>query len=212
MALTKQQLLDLIVLNLADQSTITASEHRALENAIVDAIFTDKSLIGDIKEIAVPQSYIAANFEPSSNGQFEGRALPGSERYGWAICNGKNGTVDKRGNVSIGYDPVNYPLLTLSGANGAVGGEKTHILLDSEMPPHRHKFSDDTTGPTNALRVDNDIIKYGTANAAISAQGTGGVNSGTLYQTSRTGGTNNVTQAHNNMQPYIVTLFIQRIS
>lgn len=202
MALTKQQLLDLIVLNLADQSTITASEHRALENAIVDAIFTDKSLIGDIKEIAVPQSYIAANFEPSSNGQFEGRALPGSERYGWAICNGKNGTVDKRGNVSIGYDPVNYPLLTLSGANGAVGGEKNVTLQESQMPIHNHGytgrngtgFPDGSADSVATNWVEGDANWYRTyvRNTKIENKGGG--------------------QSHNNMQPYIVTLFIQRIS
>jgi microcystin-dependent protein len=202
MALTKQQLLDLIVLNLADQSTITASEHRALENAIVDAIFTDKSLIGDIKEIAVPQSYIAANFEPSSNVQFEGRALPGSERYGWAICNGKNGTVDKRGNVSIGYDPVNYPLLTLSGANGAVGGEKNVTLQEPQMPIHNHGYTGrNGTGfpdgsadsvATNWVEGDPNWYRTYVRNTKIENKGGG--------------------QSHNNMQPYIVTLFIQKIS
>jgi hypothetical protein len=195
----KQSLISLINSKLADQSTIMASEHRDVENAIVDSIFTDKSLKGDIKEIAVLQSYIAANFEPSSS-QFEGRALPNSERAGWAICNGKNGTVDKRGNVSIGYDPVNYPLLTLSGANGAVGGAKTHTLSVTEMPPHTHSRP---RGNDNNLNYGASPARYGWQ-AIDDAYGD--------FPTSSTGGQNGITQAHNNMQPYIVTLFIQKIS
>ena len=48
---------------------------------------------------------------------------------------------------------------------------------------HRHKFSDDTNGPTNALRVDNDILPVNTTptNAPISGDGTG---AGRIYETS----------------------------
>lgn len=205
----KQSLISLISSKLADQSTIIASEHRDVETAIVDAIFTDKSLIGDIKEIACTQQYINDNFEPSSNLSEEGKALPNSERFGWAICNGKNGTINKMGRVAIGYDPINYQLGSIAGSN--TGGQKRVTLQESEMPSHRHKFSDDTNGDTNILRSGNDIIPFVTnpTSAGISANGSG---SGKIYQTSRTGGTNNVTQSHENMQPYIVTLFIQKIS
>jgi microcystin-dependent protein len=216
MSLTKQELLDLVISKLAGSpNTIDASEHRELENAIVDAIFTDRSQIGDIKEISCTTQYITANFEPSSNIINEGKGKVNGERYGWAICNGKNGTVDKRGNVSIGYDPVNYQTLASTQSGGGTipykqGGARDVTLTEEQMPPHRHKFSDDTNGPTNTLRSNNDIIPFVTSplNAGISANGSG---TGQIYQTSRTGGSSNVTQAHNNMQPYIVTLFIQRI-
>lgn len=48
---------------------------------------------------------------------------------------------------------------------------------------HRHKFSDDTNGPTNALRVDNDILPVNTTptNAPISGTGEG---AGRIYETS----------------------------
>ncbi len=209
---TREQLLTLLSTKLADQSTITALEHRDLETAIVNAIYGQ---IGDIKEISCDTTYIANNFKTGTGLPDEGLGLPSGERYGWAICNGKNGTVDKRGNVSIGYDPSSYATLASTQSGGPnppykQGGQKRVTLQESEMPSHRHKFSDDTNGDTNTLRSGNDIIPFVTnpTSAGISANGSG---SGKIYQTSRTGGTNNVTQSHENMQPYIVTLFIQRI-
>jgi hypothetical protein len=79
-------------------------------------------------------------------------------------------------------------------------------------PEHRHKFSDDTTNPTNALRASNDIIPQGTApytEATISGEGTG---TGQIYLTSKesTGITLDVVLtnagmgsggAHSNVQP-----------
>ncbi len=201
----KQSLISLINSKLADQSTIIASEHRDVETAIVDSIFTDKSLKGDIKEIACNQQYIIDNFEPSSNTLEEGKAFTTSERVGWAICNGKNGTINKMGRVAIGYDPINYQLGTVAGSN--TGGAKTHTLSVTEMPPHGHKF-----GPLfrNDNLADNNMPPRG-SNAPVSGYAqtnlTGGSGSGNFENT--TGGS---TVPHNNMQPYIVTLFIQKIS
>lgn len=211
---TREQLITLVSTKLAGSpNTIDAVDHRELETAIVNAIYGQ---IGDIKEIAVNEAYIIANFQTGTSNPQEGMGLVSGERYGWAICNGKNGTVDKRGNVSVGYDPLNgYPLAQLSTGGGSTpykqGGEKTVTLTESQMPPHRHKFSDDTNGPDNTLRSNNDIIPV-TTNPTSAGIGANGSGSGRIYQTSRTGGINNNTQAHNNMQPYIVTLFIQRIA
>lgn len=203
---TRLELLNLISTNLAGSpTTINAIAHRDVETAIVNAIYGGQ--VGDIKEIACNTNYISTNFDVSGKGKQTG------ERYGWAICNGQNNTVDKRGRVAVGYDPSDpsYNVLYADVPNtGATGGEKNVTLIESQMPSHRHKFSDDTNAPTNILRSGNDIIPFTTspANAGISANGSG---TGQIYQTSRTGGTNNITQAHNNMQPYVVTLFIQRI-
>jgi microcystin-dependent protein len=62
----------------------------------------------------------------------------------------------------------------------------THVIsttVNVTEEPHRHKFSDDTNSPENALRLNNDIIPFNTtpANAPISADGTG---SGRIYETS----------------------------
>lgn len=62
----------------------------------------------------------------------------------------------------------------------------THVIsttVNVTEEPHRHKFSDDTNGPTNALRANNDILPVNTtpANASISGNGTG---AGRIYETS----------------------------
>lgn len=209
----KQSLISLISSKLADQSTIIASEHRDVETAIVDAIFTDKSLKGDIKEIACNQQYIIDNFEPSSNTIEEGKAFSTSERVGWAICNGKNGTVNKMGRVAIGYDPINYQLGSVAGSN--TGGAKTHTLSVSEMPSHKHgiKLSHEGGGSKDAsgfpaVDFSNPLVEHPAAQPDFSSSAA----NGTGNPLSSTGGLNGVTQAHNNMQPYIVTLFIQKIS
>ena len=201
MSLTKQQLLDLIVLNLANESTITAADHRAIENALVDAIFTDRSQIGDIKEIACNQQYINDNFEPSSNTINEGlgkltkpNGTPG-ERYGWAICNGKNGTIDKGGNVSVGYSPSKGYLLSGPGPNNGLPGEKTVTLTESQMPSHNHGY----TGVQGNGWPDGSGDSTGVGSGGSYPRQTQLLNKGSG-------------QAHNNMQPYIVTLFIQRVS
>jgi len=191
---TREQLLTLISTKLAGSpTTIHATEHRDLEIAIVNAIYGQ---VGDIKEIACDQNYINNNFDMTALAP--GLGLANGERYGWAICNGNNGTINKMGRVGVGYDPTNYAI-------GTTGGEKTHTLLVTEMPPHTHKISGST--------YDNgDPGNYALGSAGteqdfdIPTKITGGAGSTSTGNTS--GG---ATVPHNNMQPYIVTLFIQRI-
>lgn len=215
---TREQLLTLLSTKLADQSTITALEHRDLETAIVNAIYGQ---IGDIKEISCDTTYIANNFKTGTGLPDEGLGLPSGERYGWAICNGKNGTVDKRGNVSIGYDPSSYATLASTQSGGPnppykQGGLKTVTLSVTEIPAHFHHtpnsifksfvalgsdygnnsttgVSGDNTGGGNELAIMNLATNYTTPNGAALEKTIGGG------------------QSHENMQPYIVTLFIQRI-
>jgi microcystin-dependent protein len=125
------------------------------------------------------------------------------------LCNGLNGTPDKRGVVGVGVTDgtmlglampaatnpsLGNPLYSISstivGSNNVVLSKlqmpnHTHVpTVAFNDPKHRHKFSDDTTGATNPLRATNDIIPQGTApypNAQISADGTG---SGQIYLTS----------------------------
>jgi len=103
---------------------------------------------------------------------------------GFAICNGQNGTENLDGRVGIGYGSVQNNI-------GGFGGEKEHILTVSEMPVHSHviKGSVNTSGGAGANSVSN------TAN-----------NASDMETLSEGGGL-----AHNNMQPYIVQLYIMKL-
>jgi hypothetical protein len=207
----RQQIVDKINSYLQTNGSITAAEHKEIELLLVDAVYGAQ--IGDIKELAVAQSYINENFNMTGPNPGLGRATkpdgtPG-ERYGWAICNGLNNTVDKGGNVSVGYDPsdADFINLTQPGLSSGFPGTKKHSLSVAEMPPHGHKF-----GPLfrNDTLADNNMPPRG-SNAPVGGYAqtnvTGGVNSGGFENTTP----NPVVAPHNNMQPYIVTLFIQRI-
>jgi len=108
------------------------------------------------------------------------------------------GALDSQVNPS---NPAN-PSYTLSGAippfTASSTGVNEIVLGATQIPSHthtitstptitddghRHKFSDDSTSPTNALRADNDILPVNTtpSTATISASGTG---SGQIYETS----------------------------
>lgn len=151
----------------------TALEFRTVLAALADgATFT-----GEVKQMDVPTSYIAANFD--------GTGLGINEMVGYAICNGNNGTRNRNGRVSINYDPSNYPTL------GATGGEATHQLTSAETPPVTITYTasaDDNSGGGNYI-----------CTSPLQPDGT------------RTLTTNGGNQAHNNMQPYIVTLFVMKL-
>jgi len=116
---------------------------------------------------------------------YDGTGLGIGNSVGFAICNGNNGTEDYRRRVPVGYDPTTY----VSGNNyslmGNAFGEENHVLTIPELPAHDH-------GGTK--------IETGLAGTDPGFASTDSENS--------VGGD----EAHNNMQPSIVTLFIQRVS
>ncbi len=184
-------------------------------------------------------------------GKFDGT---GSGIGDWVkiyLCNGQNGTPDLRGRVLVGSNAMgsnsyatpqtdpslpsnpNYAIGTVTGTNQVVLGptqipSHTHIATVNIVDPkHRHKFSDDTTNPTDSLRANNDITPATTTpytTATISAAGDG---KGMIYQTSAestglkgTGAGQNVfvtnsneggNQPHPNIQPSIGCYYIMYI-
>ena len=87
-----------------------------------------------------------------------------------------------KGRVLVGLDENDSNF----NAVGKTGGEKTHTLTVSEMPPHTHTLN-------NATLVNRNISGTG------GAQGTNTVQGATITANNTGGG-----QAHNNLQPYEV--------
>ena len=87
-----------------------------------------------------------------------------------------------KGKVCVGLDEDDTNMNTI----GKTGGEKTHTLTVSEMPPHTHTLN-------NATLVNRNISGTG------GAQGTNTVQGATITANNTGGG-----QAHNNLQPYEV--------
>ncbi len=114
---------------------------------------------------------------------FDATGLGKNERLGWAICNGNNGTRNRSGRVGIQYSSSTYPTL------GITGGEVTHVLTVTEMPSHNHTV----------------YVNSGSGGAISGVEDA--VSSGTTVTSSFSGGG----QAHNNMQPYIVSLYIMKL-
>jgi microcystin-dependent protein len=208
---TYNEVANLILTNLDDAvpGGITAAAHRSVENALLNfakEIAEAQWLKGDIKEVDCTQQYIADNFE--SNG------LGKNERLGWAICNGFQGlTKNRTGRVSVGYgvngadtNGVSIAQTNIGATIAApvIGGEKNHTLVVTEMPRHRH---------------DSLLFSEGGVGNFAGGQGgtAGGDGTGLTRYTGGAGSgeTNNLTTGtavpHNNMQPYIVTLFIQKL-
>jgi len=159
----------------------TALEVRTVLNAIADGTGTT----GDVKEIDVSNAYLSANFDVTGLGT--------NERLGWAICNGNNGTRNRSGRVPLQYNPSDYPTL------GATGGSK-----DAVIGSHNH-----LNGVAN--EISTTFVYGGTTSgmpgsATFSVAEDGGAK--TYQGFTSTAGESLVNK---NLQPYIVTLFIQKI-
>lgn len=170
---TYSEISDLIDINLANGTKITAVKHREVEHALLNYIQSNLSQTGDIKRVKCDITYLNDNFEVDGLGK--------NLRLGWAICNGNNGTDNLAGRVGVGYG-LGWSVL------GQIGGEQNHTLTIDEIPSHTHtiaKATNDTDGTT--LSPGNGSSGTVTSNA--------------------TGGGN----AHNNMQPYIINLYIMKL-
>ena len=166
----------------------TINIQTALNNLIANVWRT-----GDLKEVTCTSLYITDNFD--------GTGLGTNERLGWAVCNGQNGTINKGGRVSVGLiypeilvDPVDNVWDVVYNTINSIAGEKKHILNIGEIPAHNHDIEiyENGTGDTTPVEV-SDSDNYTR-------------HDGTTQTGSAGGGL-----SHENRQPFIVTLFIQKL-
>lgn len=102
---------------------------------------------------------------------------------------------NRKGRVSVGYDSSQSEFNALA----KTGGAKTHTLTSSEIPSHSHNFYSDTSYYLQGAKGGGSQINPW-------AQSGNGYTKGseiTATQNNSGGG-----GAHNNLQPYITTLFI----
>jgi hypothetical protein len=190
--MTYNDVLASINTNLASGTQITAALHRVVEQALLD--FAESQwLPGDIKEIDCTDAYIAANFD--SNG------IGINERLGWAICNGYNGwTRNRTGRVSVAYGITPLGAAGLASAQPSVGAALNTPVIggqkDAVVVAHTHTLKANVNKTNNVPAgggTPNDDTKQLLANDSDSISTTG------------------VPGTDKNMQPYIVTLFIQKL-
>lgn len=131
----------------------------------------------EVKRMSVTQSYIDDNFDNTGLGI--------NLCAGFAICNGQNGTENLDGLVGIGYGTVQNNI-------GGFGGEKTHTLIDTEIP--------NITVHLDGSSADNGDPGQKVITAATQP------NAGIDIIINSVGG-----NSHNNMQPYIVQLYIMKL-
>jgi microcystin-dependent protein len=105
--------------------------------------------------------------------------------YTYGGSTGQFNVPNLKGRVPVGIDGSQSEFNVL----GEVGGEKTHTLTINEMPAHTHSYQNQP----NSHQVAVSLTTTGTADDVNIDQTTGS-----------TGGS----QAHNNLQPYIVLNYI----
>jgi len=143
------------------------------------------TLLYEIKQLDIP----SASFSAYMAANFDGTGLGIGSMIGFAVCNGNNGTIDRGGRVSIGYHSTNYPTI------GALGGATSVSLTEGNIPKL------DLTVPVS------DAGGGGAPYTNVLASPSGTPDTKTF--TNVIG--NTTPTPINNMQPYVVTLFIQKI-
>lgn len=192
----KQIILDLINTNIRNKvPKVIKSEHANVEEALLDAIFIPFQVI----ELDCTQQFIDDNFDLAPGGNM---GLGKNAMVGFAMCNGNNGTKDRRKRTSVGYDPSAY----VSGPNfsiiGDVGGDPDAVVVS-----HSHDTVANAAVQGNFDETKKYLAKNRNTGINIEYELQGTDVLPTLGKTSVAGEDG----VGKNMQPYIVTLFIQRI-
>jgi len=146
-------------------------------------------MLYEVKELdvnlAISPNFITDNFDDTGLGI--------NDYLGFAICNGSNGTKNRGGKTSVGYKASSaYQVIGGLGGNEKVLLTKNNIpVMDSVLPVSNA----DNGGGDHSYVMATNTEPAGTKTYTGTVNG----NVGTIV-------------AHDNMQPYIITLMIQRIA
>lgn len=119
---------------------------------------------GDVKYSA---NLVATNYDSTGLGK------PGTSAWGWALCNGQNGTADLRGQFVVGVDPSNADYDT----PGKTGGANSVALSTAQLPAHSHTSSNRITnqnGGDAGSYTAALTASYGAEGKAITTNSVGG--------------------------------------
>lgn len=149
------------------------------------------------------------------------------------LCNGANGTPDKRGRVTVGANQTfvgggpESPIVAPGGFNpnydrGTLSGNNSVTLTLAQVPTHNHTATSTVSEPNGGLGHRHDFVATNNLDGGPRPNGFSNANTGSVstYQTDYavTGITVNTTvansgggQAHQNNQPAIGAYFIMYI-
>ncbi|MBQ0907467.1 hypothetical protein KBJ98_01995 [Flavobacterium sp. F-328] len=176
-----------IILNLINAkirnnpAEIEPEDHATVEEQILDAIFIPYQVI----EMDCTLEFIQNNFIWD---EVPEKGLGKNLMVGFAYCNGNNGTRDRRKLTSVCYSDEEGPFIYDYGEMGNEFGSESHVLTKEELPS---TIDIDTSAGTDE---GNDYMTTGRQNEGRITLQTGGLD-----------------KAHNNMQPSIVSFFVQRV-
>lgn len=206
--MTKTEVIQSMQAALSPGTNITASIHQGVEESIIN-FAAGQWLTGDLKMIDCTNAYIELHF--ITQGANWGKGKVGGDREGWAICNGNNNTMNRTGRVPMGWGTAGYdgngsiaqPNMKTPSGGSVDYGNNAESLSVTQIPTHYHYFPGD-----DGLNKDsgNWTSRYD-GNFAYDANSNNSSGSGKVYKTTNTGGGDK----HNNVQPSMVTLFIQKI-
>ncbi len=150
--------------------------------------------IGEIK-------IVAFNFPPRQYAQCDGQLLPIAQNQALFSILGTTYGGDGRVNFALpdlrGRTPIHWG--TGAGITVTLGqksGEENHTLTTAELPAHNHQMNASDQGASQGAPTGNYLGKYSDISPFAASPNTTMVGN----EITNTGGS----QAHNNMQPYLV--------
>lgn len=202
---------------------VKASELDAAIAAYIDST-SPTSPSGVTQQYTKMVPYVAYEYYgPLSNFDATGKGLSANSFELVYLCNGLNGTPDKRGRVAVGAI-ANVPGATLdsavdpalpanAGKNWVLNqkfGSSSEVLDLTQMPAHTHTVIDG--GHTHDIPGANANWNSGSPDGKlVNPSGPSGFGATKLAKTNITLDNSGASQAHNNMQPSIAAYFIMYI-